>query len=132
LYASFRQCSAKRHQIGRGPHRIGAETRVYLPAGDGVFAATVVGARTTDGQKHFVYARAGTFLTAPMLKPDQKPLPRAASAERTVALALWLPESHSPLATPASKFSNPEGRTAPTGQGVPSRPVGANLFLEET
>jgi hypothetical protein len=70
------------------PH-VGTDASVYLPAGDGVFAATVVGAKTTDGQKHFVYARAGTWLNAPMLKPDQKPLPRAASAERTVALAIW-------------------------------------------
>jgi hypothetical protein len=86
------------------PH-VGTETRVYLPAGDGAFAATVIGARTRDGQKHFVYARAGTWLNAPLLKADQKPLPRAATPEQTVALALWLPESHSPLATPATPNS---------------------------
>ena len=70
------------------PH-VGSDSSVYLPAGDGVFAATVIGARTTDGQKHFVYARAGTWLNAPMLKPDQTPLPRAANPEQTVALAIW-------------------------------------------
>jgi hypothetical protein len=103
------------------PH-VGTDSRVYLPAGDGAFAATIVGARTTDGQQHFIYARAGTWLSAAMLKPDQIPLPRAASAERTVALALWLPESHSPVAIPALPKLTPEGEAAPTVKGVPSLP----------
>jgi hypothetical protein len=97
---------------------VGTDASVYLPTGDGAFAASVVGAKTTDGQRHFIYARAGTWLSEAMLKPDQIPLPRTASAERTVALALWLPESHTPLATPALKV-NPEGESGSGGTRCP-------------
>ena len=103
---------------------VGQDASVYLPAGDGAFAASIVGAKTTDGQRHFIYARAGTWLSAAMLKPDQTLLPRAATPEQTVALALWLPESHSPLATPARKV-NPEGEQGPGGASYPSFAVAA-------
>jgi hypothetical protein len=109
---------------------VGQDSSIYLAAGPGCFACTTIGARTVDGRSSYVYARAQTWLSDAMLKADQTLLPRAATPERTVAVGLWLPESHSPLATPASKFSNPEGRTAPMGRGVPSRPVGVNSGLE--
>ena len=67
---------------------VGQDTSIYLPAGPGAFAATVIGARTTDGRSSYVYARANTWLSEVMLRADQTPLPRAASAEQTVALAL--------------------------------------------
>jgi hypothetical protein len=113
--------------------QVGTEASVYLPAGDGAFAATIVGAKTRNGQKHFVYARAGTWLSTAMLKPDQTPLPRAANAERTVALALWLPESHSPLATPALQRT-PEGESGPRRRERTSSRLAAArpLFLERT
>ena len=44
----------------------------------------------------FLYARAGTFLSAAMLKPDQICAATCGNAER-LALALWLPGPHSPL-----------------------------------
>jgi hypothetical protein len=91
------------------PH-VGTDSSVYLPAGDGAFAASIVGAKTTNGQKHFIYARAGTWLSAAMLKPDQIPLPRAATPEQTVALGLWLPESHAPLSDPAKSGGRSKGR----------------------
>ena len=68
---------------------VGQDTSIYLPAGPGAFAATVIGARTVDGTANYVYARCNTWLSEAMLKADQTMLPRAASAERTVALALW-------------------------------------------
>jgi hypothetical protein len=68
---------------------VGTETSIYLPAASGAFAATAVGAKTTDGQRHYTYARAHTYLTAAMLRADQTLLPRATSAGNTVALGLW-------------------------------------------
>jgi hypothetical protein len=68
---------------------VGQDASVYLPAGDGAFATSVVGAKTADGQKHFVYSRASTWLSESMLRAEQKPLPPAASAERSVVLQLW-------------------------------------------
>ena len=90
---------------------VGTDSSIYLPCGDGAFAATVIGAKTTDGLKHFVYARASTWLSAAMLKADQKPLARAATAEATVALAIWnWGENGTAVPTFAS---SPVGRTAP-------------------
>jgi hypothetical protein len=68
--------------------QIGTDTSVYLPAGPGAFAATVIGARTPDN-RHYIYARARTWLRANMLGPDQTFLPKAQTAEDAVALALW-------------------------------------------
>jgi hypothetical protein len=68
---------------------VGTQTSIYLAAASGAFAATVIGAKTLDGQRHYTYARVHTFLSAPMLKPDQVMLPRAANPEQTVALRLW-------------------------------------------
>jgi hypothetical protein len=52
------------------------------------FAATVIGGMTQAG-KAYVYARCRTFIPATWLKPDQRPLLRAADVENTVALELW-------------------------------------------
>jgi hypothetical protein len=68
---------------------VGRDTSVYLPAGQGSFACTVIGARTTDGRSSCVYARANTWLSDTMLRADQTPLPRAVTAEQTVALSIW-------------------------------------------
>jgi hypothetical protein len=61
---------------------------IYLPAGSGCFAATVIGGMTQTGKTR-IYARCRTFVPATWLKPDQRPLPRAADVENTVALSLW-------------------------------------------
>jgi hypothetical protein len=95
------------------PH-VGTDSSVYLPAGDGAFAATVIGAKTADGQKHFVYARASTWLSAAMLKADQKPLRRAASAEATVALRVWHWDQHGTAVPTFTQGSSPVG----SGSGV--------------
>jgi hypothetical protein len=52
------------------------------------FAATVIGGMTQAGKVR-TYARCRTFVPATWLKPDQKPLPRAADVQQTVALDLW-------------------------------------------
>jgi hypothetical protein len=68
---------------------VGQDTSIYLPAGPGAFGGKVIGARTVDGRSSYVYARTNTWLSETMLRADQTLLPPAASAERTVALALW-------------------------------------------
>ena len=68
---------------------VGTDTSVYLQAGDGAFACTCIGACTADGRHPYTYAPAATWLHDGMLKADQQLLPRAASAEATVALRLW-------------------------------------------
>jgi hypothetical protein len=69
---------------------VGTQTSIYLPAASGgAFAATVIGAKTLDGERHYTYARVHTFLSAAMLRPDQVMVPRATNPEQTVALALW-------------------------------------------
>jgi hypothetical protein len=70
------------------PH-VGGRTSIYLPAGQGLFAATVVAASGGSGEK-FLYARAGTWVHRSMLGADQVPPPRAVDADRSVA-ALLLP-----------------------------------------
>jgi hypothetical protein len=64
------------------PH-VGRGTDVYLPAGDGAFVATVIGARS--GAYSFVYARCGTWIEAIKLRPNQTLLPKAEAADRSVA-----------------------------------------------
>jgi hypothetical protein len=68
---------------------ITAETSVYLPAGSGAFVCNVIGGQTRDTQRRYIYARANTFITEAMPGPDQLLLPRAATAEETVAPAVW-------------------------------------------
>jgi hypothetical protein len=67
------------------PH-IGRDTNIYLPAGGGCFVCTVVGARS--GANKFVYARAATWIDEMKLRPDQVPLPKAETADRSVAALL--------------------------------------------
>jgi hypothetical protein len=67
---------------------IGKPTSIYLPAGSGCFAATVIGGMTQTGKPR-IYARCRTFVPASWLKPDQQFLPRAVNVQNTVALALW-------------------------------------------
>jgi hypothetical protein len=67
------------------PH-VGRQTDVYLPAGEGMFVCTVIGARS--GTKNFLYARAATWIDGTMLRPDQVPLPKAEAADRSVAALL--------------------------------------------
>jgi hypothetical protein len=67
------------------PH-VGKGTDVYLPAGDGAFVATVIGARS--GAHSFVYARCGTWIEAMKLRPNQTLLPKAETAEKSVAALL--------------------------------------------
>jgi hypothetical protein len=67
---------------------IGTATSVYLQAGSGAFAATVIGGMTQTGKTR-IYARCKTFVPSTWLKPDQQYLPPAADVENTVALALW-------------------------------------------
>jgi hypothetical protein len=62
---------------------------VYLRAGSGCFACTVIGAQTTDRSKKFTYARARTWLHDDMLGTDQVPLPPAPTPAQSVALNLW-------------------------------------------
>jgi hypothetical protein len=68
---------------------VGQDTSIYLSAGPGSFACTVIGARTTDGRSTYVYARANTWLSGSMLRADQTPLPPAADAEGSVVLSIW-------------------------------------------
>jgi hypothetical protein len=67
---------------------IGKPTSIYLTAGSGCFAATVIGGITQTGKTR-IYARCRTFVPASWLKPDQQILPRAVNVQNTVALALW-------------------------------------------
>jgi hypothetical protein len=67
---------------------IGKPTSIYLPAGSGAFAATVIGGMTQTG-KAKIYARCRTFVPASWLNADQQPLPRAADDGDTVATGLW-------------------------------------------
>jgi len=62
---------------------------IGMPTGGGVFVCTVVGARS--GDNHFLYARAATWVDSAMLRPDQVPLPKAGSAEKSVAALLLDP-----------------------------------------
>jgi hypothetical protein len=66
---------------------IGTATSIYLPAGSGAFAATVIGGMTQTGKVR-IYARCRTYVPQTWMKPDQ-PLSRAADVENTVAIALW-------------------------------------------
>jgi hypothetical protein len=67
--------------------QVNAETSIYLPAGPGAFAATIVGA--SAGTRRYVYARARTWVHNNMLGQDQCLLAPAANPEDTVAFALW-------------------------------------------
>jgi hypothetical protein len=67
---------------------IGTAQSIYLKAGSGAFAATVIGGRTESG-KIRIYARCRTFVPASWLNADQTFLPRADNAENTVAVSLW-------------------------------------------
>jgi hypothetical protein len=67
---------------------VGRDASIYLPAGPGVFVASVIGAQTSDGTK-YIYARAGTWIERVRLGIDQVPLQRANKAEASVAVALW-------------------------------------------
>jgi hypothetical protein len=69
------------------PH-VGRGTDIYLPAGDGVFVCTVVGAKS--GDSNFLYARAATWIDGTMLRPDQVPLAQAETADKSVAAILLL------------------------------------------
>jgi hypothetical protein len=71
------------------PH-VGRSTNVYLPAGDGCFICTVVGARSSGGNK-FLYARAATWVAEAKLHADQIPLPKASAADKSVAALLLDP-----------------------------------------
>jgi hypothetical protein len=109
---------------------IGTQTSIYLPtaSGAGAFAATCIGAKTLDGQRHFTYARTHTFLSALMLRPDQVMLPRAASPEETVALALWR-WADDGMVVPTFTKGNATGPVRRSGSGVDlgfsSGPTGA-------
>jgi hypothetical protein len=67
------------------PH-VGRNTNIYLPAGGGCFVCTCIGARS--GANKFVYARAATWIEEMKLHPDQVPLPKAETADRSVAALL--------------------------------------------
>jgi hypothetical protein len=67
---------------------IGSPASIYLPAGTGCFAATVIGGMTQTGKTR-IYARCRTYVPATWLKPDQGLLRRAADVGSTVALKLW-------------------------------------------
>ena len=67
---------------------IGKPTSIYLPAGSGAFAATIIGGMTTTGKAR-IYARCRTFVPSTWLNADQQFLPRAVNVQNTVALALW-------------------------------------------
>jgi hypothetical protein len=67
------------------PH-IGKGTDIYLPAGEGVFVGTVIGARS--GEHGFLYARAATWIAQAWLRADQTPLPQAKSEKESVAALL--------------------------------------------
>jgi len=69
------------------PH-VGMSTDIYLPTGGGAFVCTVVGARS--GSNNFLYARPATWVDSAMLCPDQVPLPKAGSAEKSVVALLLL------------------------------------------
>jgi hypothetical protein len=68
---------------------IGTSTSIYLPAGSGAFAATLIGGMTTQTRKTRIYARCRTFVPSSWLNSDQQFLPPAADVEATVATALW-------------------------------------------
>ncbi len=70
------------------PH-LGRGTDIYLPAGRGYFLCTVVGAKS--GGISFLYARAATWIEKKMLRPDQVPLPKAETADSSVAALLLDP-----------------------------------------
>ena len=70
------------------PH-VGRSTDIYLPAGNGAFICTVVGARS--GTHRFLYARAATFVETVKLHADQVPLPKANSEQESVAALLLDP-----------------------------------------
>jgi hypothetical protein len=71
------------------PH-VGVNTDVYLPAKGGAFICTVVGARSSGGNR-FLYARAATWVEEEKLYTDQIPLPKARSEEESVAALLLDP-----------------------------------------
>ena len=91
------------------PH-VGQDTSIYLPAGPGSFACTVIGARTVDGRSSYVYARANTWLSESMLRADQTPLPRAVTSEQTVALAIWNWAKNGTVVLTKGNASSPVGR----------------------
>jgi len=70
------------------PH-VGRGTNIYVPTGGGAFVGTVVGAKSSGS--HFLYARAATWLDRTMLRPDQVPLPKAETADRSVGALLLDP-----------------------------------------
>jgi len=61
---------------------------IYLPGGPGCFVGVAIDGKTRSGQQ-YVYMRAQTWIPAAWMRKDQRPLPRAADPEKTVALALW-------------------------------------------
>jgi hypothetical protein len=67
------------------PH-VGRSTDIYLPTGGGAFVCTCIGARS--GANNFLYARAATWVDSAMLRPDQVPLRKAETADRSVAALL--------------------------------------------
>jgi hypothetical protein len=70
------------------PH-VGRGTSIYLPTDEGAFVCTVVGAKSSGS--HFLYARAATWVDRTMLRADQVPLPKAKTADRSVAALLLDP-----------------------------------------
>jgi hypothetical protein len=69
--------------------RINCGAHIYLRVGPGAFVANVVGGKTPDGSRIFIFARAQTWLHHDMLGPDQTLLPSAATPESSVAWDLW-------------------------------------------
>jgi hypothetical protein len=95
------------------PH-VGQTASIYLPAGPGSFACTVIGARTVDGRSSYVYARSNTWLHESMLRADQTPLPQAATSEQTVALRVWRWDQNGMVVPTFTGNANvPVGRAAP-------------------
>jgi hypothetical protein len=68
---------------------VGESDTIYLPAGPGAFVGNVIGGKTADGAKEFVYFRAKTWIPAHRLRPDQVPLPRATDPANTVMIRIW-------------------------------------------
>ena len=68
---------------------VGEPKTVYLPASDGCFVGNVIGGKTADGAKTFIYARCRTWVASTRLGPDQVPLPRAIVPDTTVMCKIW-------------------------------------------
>jgi hypothetical protein len=68
------------------PH-VGRGSDIYLPTAGGAFVGTVIGAKSSGGHG-FLYARAATWIEEIKMRPDQTLLPKAESAEKSVAALL--------------------------------------------